>query len=160
MAQDRDRFETAHRLVADDVGVPVAKAGVERVPIAREQVADVLQRRDLELVRPPEDHLAVERGQDAVRADDDRTEGHAVLALHDGVQEVPGDVGLADGARAEVHDLGGRRNEGAINNAKQQIDDMIEHFPATLESAGGPLTWYPLPATFVKSCVMPECVQS
>ena len=42
--------------VRDLVGVAVAKAGVEGVPGGRKERADVLQRSDLELVRPPQ-HL-------------------------------------------------------------------------------------------------------
>ena len=53
--------ETPHRFVADLIGVPVAKAGVKGVALAREQRADLLQRRDLELMRAPQDHLPATR---------------------------------------------------------------------------------------------------
>ena len=51
----------------------------------------------------------VERRQQAMRRDYDGPQRHALTTLHQRADVLAGDVGLADGTGAEVHDLRTRR---------------------------------------------------
>ena len=53
----------AYLPVADLIRVPVPKACVEGVPVGREEVADILQGRDLELVGAAQNHLPAHHQQ-------------------------------------------------------------------------------------------------
>lgn len=68
-------------LVADVIGVPIAKASIKWLFILRKQVTNLLETADFEQVRFLDDNLAIETVRKSVRAKQDGTDRHLVLLL-------------------------------------------------------------------------------
>mmetsp|Transcript_15325 Transcript_15325/g.41172 ORF Transcript_15325/g.41172 Transcript_15325/m.41172 type:complete len:221 (+) Transcript_15325:56-718(+) len=96
----------AHRLVADFVCHTIPEAGKKRIIVRREQQPDLLQRRNLELVRPSPNNFAREARHEPIRTHDNWAFGQRplrALALAHVLQIQSRASGLPDGPRSEIH---------------------------------------------------------